>query len=1001
MSLKLLAWFLFVALVPLTVVSAISYYTATASLRDAAHHSLGQSVEGTARFIKNWVHYRIVDLESQATNINNAQLLAELREAHKNSGKNLAEFVGSYGWQGTVYGRSEDLRTFRKLHDYNDIYLIDTDGNILFTAAEDDDLGTNLFDGPLAESRFAAACRTTLRTGRPTFSDLEQYAPSGNVIAGFLVNLILDKSGDKIGLFALQLPYARIETAMQITSELTPGTRVYLVGYSSDRDGVTLRTAIAGVAEAGSSADPATVDASNYLSQRVDNEQTRMWFAREHSERTSFHVSFNGEWVLGTHRNVELPGVDWGVIAEIPERIAMAPALRLRNLVVGLLAVTGIFVSVIAFIITRRIVRPITQLSRAADRVAGGDLTVAIEGARNDEIGALAESFNGMIYDLRAAADERARMDWLTTGRAELNEVMQGASNVQELGQAVITFLAEYVGAQVGVFYATVDQQRLEYIGGHAFVPPKELFGGIGFGEGIAGQAAVKREPVLLTEIPDECMVISSGLGRMKPRNILAQPLVRGRESLGVIELGALETFSDRTLAFLKDVSERIAIALEAGTTREELTANNAAMIESVEQTEKARSITEDLNARLAESEARTRAILDSAADAIITIDSDGIVQSFNPAAVRIFGHASSEIIGENISGIIPVSLRAHIRTGESKQLGQAVEVEGLRKNGADFPLELTVDAVGDDQKLFTVIARDITDRKKVEQERQDQSDMMAEALRREKQGASELAAAMEAVEDAKMAAEGATRAKSEFLANMSHEIRTPMTAILGFAETIAENVTSPENVDAIATVRRNGEYLLHLINDILDLSKIESNKMVADIAAHNPCEVIGEVAALVRDRAEGKGLTFAVEYIGDIPETIQTDATRLRQILINLLGNAIKFTENGGIKLISRLVQDGDEPHMQFDVLDTGVGLTKEQVGRLFQPFMQAHNSTTRKFGGTGLGLTISKRFAELLGGDITIAESQVGVGTRFRATVATGPIDGVKMISDPMAAT
>ena len=249
----------------------------------------------------------------------------------------------------------------------------------------------------------------------------------------------------------------------------------------------------------------------------------------------------------------------------------------------------------------------------------------------------------------------------------------------------------------------------------------------------------------------------------------------------------------------------------------------------------------------------------------------------------------------------------------------------------------------------------------------------------------------------AKEAAELATQCKSEFLANMSHEIRTPMTAILGFAETIADNVENPENVDAIATVRRNAEYLLVIISDILDLSKVEAGKMEMEIAAHSPCDVIAEVASLVKIRAQAKALAFEVEYIGAIPETIQTDATRLRQILINLIGNAIKFTEVGGVRLISRFVQNDDEPFMQFDVLDTGIGMTDEQTSRLFQPFGQADSSTTRRFGGTGLGLTISKRFAELLGGDITIVETEFGVGTRFRATIPTGSMDGIKMIEDP----
>ncbi len=253
----------------------------------------------------------------------------------------------------------------------------------------------------------------------------------------------------------------------------------------------------------------------------------------------------------------------------------------------------------------------------------------------------------------------------------------------------------------------------------------------------------------------------------------------------------------------------------------------------------------------------------------------------------------------------------------------------------------------------------------------------------------------------AKEVAESANTAKSEFLANMSHEIRTPMTAIIGYAENLLDSDQSEsEKLNSIHTIRRNGEYLLGIINNILDLSKIEAGKMTTERKTCQPCHIIARMASLMRVRANAKGLPFNIEYIGAIPETIQSDPTRLRQILINLIDNAIKFTEDGAVRLLTRFV-DGDEPYMQFDVIDTGCGMTEKQTATLFQPFMQADNSTTRKFGGTGLGLTISKRFAKLLGGDITVVATNMGVGSTFRATVATGSLDGVKMLENPVSAT
>jgi PAS domain S-box-containing protein len=368
--------------------------------------------------------------------------------------------------------------------------------------------------------------------------------------------------------------------------------------------------------------------------------------------------------------------------------------------------------------------------------------------------------------------------------------------------------------------------------------------------------------------------------------------------------------------------------------------------------------------------------LLDLAHDAILVRDADNRISFWNRGAEKTYGWSSEEALGKISHELLHTQFPEARDKIEADLLTKGHwegEVIHTRRDGRGIMVASRWNVQRDREGLSVrvlEINNDITQRKRAEAE----------------------------AHAARAAAEAANRAKSDFLANMSHEIRTPMTAILGFTDVLMDDLqrkgATLEQLDAIRTVRVNAEHLLGIINDILDVSKIEAGKLEVECIPCAPAEVLSQAVALMRPQSDAKQLPLRIEYQSEIPERIQTDPTRLRQILINLIGNAIKFTEKGAIR-VQVEVRHPKMPRsmLEFRVIDTGVGMGREQLARLFQPFTQADTSTARRYGGSGLGLAISRRLAEALGGGITVG-SMAGRGSTFTLAIPTGPLDAVPMV-------
>jgi len=374
--------------------------------------------------------------------------------------------------------------------------------------------------------------------------------------------------------------------------------------------------------------------------------------------------------------------------------------------------------------------------------------------------------------------------------------------------------------------------------------------------------------------------------------------------------------------------------------------------------------------------EMRTRSILDTAAEGIVSFDAQGRIESFNTAAEHLFGEDPGQVVGRDIRTMIPAMAECIDAThaelsGSTGSLNVITgERVGLRRDGTQFPLEFSVSHVNLGRtSTFTAIVRDIGDRRRAE-----------EALG--------IAAA----------AQAANRAKSQFLANMSHEIRTPMSGVLGMAEMLLDTDLTPTQRRFAESVNRSGESLLKIIDGILDFSKIEAGKIELEHVEFKPRELVEEVTQLLREGADKKGLEFVCRVAADVPGTLRGAPSQLRQVLINLVGNAIKFTDRGRVALtVSTLDADaaraaapvsagaaaGDAGTIvHFAVEDTGIGIALAAQSRLFRAFEQVDNSTTRSYGGTGLGLAISRELVETMGGRIGV-RSTLGEGSEFWFTV------------------
>ena len=616
---------------------------------------------------------------------------------------------------------------------------------------------------------------------------------------------------------------------------------------------------------------------------------------------------------------------------------------------IGLIASFSIALSIVQV----EVVTVVKTFRNRILEVAQGHLDRPIENlARPNEIGEMSRA----LETLQSAARERETQASVKAEVAQLTQQLQLADEFPAFAATLLSRISENLSLLYGAFYlADPGGTRFTRVGAFAAdasAEPRTF----SLGEGLVGQAAAERRSIVLSSSDGEPLSVSTGLGNISAQQLLMIPILHQNTLVGVLELACLSSVSARQQALLD------ALLPAAATNAEILSANlkTRALLEQTREQAEALAVVEE----------RSRLILSSVDEGICGIDTNGRAAFINAAGARMLGYTPEELAGTAVHDRIHYAhadgspfpredcpMYHTARDGKPCLVSDEVL---WKKDGTPVPVEYsTMPVLKEGVAVGTVVAfRDITER------------LRAEA---------ELRAARDA-------AESATRAKSDFLANMSHEIRTPMNAIIGMTHLALKTELTPKQTDYLNKVRSAAQSLLGIINDILDFSKIEAGKLDIEKTDFRFEDTLDNLSTIVSQKAQDKNLEFLISSSPDIPPNLVGDPLRLGQILINLVNNAVKFTEHGEVVLTVTVEEQlTDRVKLKFTVRDTGIGMTPEQSARLFQAFSQADMSTTRKYGGTGLGLSISKRLVEMMDGHIW-AESQKGAGSSFHFTAWFG---------------
>ncbi len=973
---SLLLWFLAISFVPLASMSFINYLYAYLGLTVVAEKSIVTTSQLRVEYLNTFFREltNFTEIESEQTE--NLDFFNELRKQYNLSGLSSQAFTHSQDWRDLTLKKRKDLGQYINKQGYHDIYFIDRDGSILFSIREGSDLGTKLFTGEYANTLFSQTARESLRQEKLLFSDIAFYPPSSNIPTGFFCNVLKDLDGEVLGVFAVQITMDRINNIIQDDVGLGETGQAYLIGAD-----LLMRSATRMEDQDIILHKMARTDKTLEWQQYVRNRDDEQYIINNNllTEKITSYPNLNGNYVLGVYRNLnylEQYGVNWALIEEIDNNEAYAYAQDLSDIAKVSFIVTIIIVFFIAILVTKKFVSPIKALSAWAKQVAIGDLVRKGIRAPRNEVGEMVDNFNSLVDSLRSYAkvSESAAFGDYTKSviiRSERDVLGKSMNQMVESFQKVVEQANQIAQGD----YSTNVKPRSE----------KDTLG-------IALYEMTKTLRHTSREIHEQDW-LKSGISKLEGKlsglkdirklssEIIAF-LVRYLDSqIGLIyirEENMLNLAS--SYAFKSDSNKFENIEFGEGLIGQVAMDKNTLLLSDPESslpeiqlgTENKKNVHYLIAPFIFEGQ-------------VMGVIQIGSLNEFTELQ-RIFIERCLDRIAIAVN---TVQVHTKVENLLARTQEQANELqsqqEELRQTNEELEeqtkaLKLSEENLKSQQEELRVINEEL-------EERTNDLELERDNIRKKNE---ELKTAQEEIKKKAHDLEMASKYKSEFLANMSHELRTPLNSILVLSQLLADNKKKHLNekeIEYARTINSSGSDLLDLINEILDLSKVESGKLDLHIEAMYPNEVKDYIIRNFKPMMDEKDLELKIDFEKDIPKFIYTDAQRVLQVIKNFISNAIKFTAEGSITLhISKASKDlgfsneslKEKEVVGISIIDTGIGIAEDKKQLIFEAFQQADGTTSRKYGGTGLGLTISKNFAELLNGEIMV-KSEEGKGSAF----------------------